>query len=57
MIFQCKECKTGVEVTTDNVAGEIMPCPSCGLDYVIAADEKGHMILEELAIEGEDWGE
>jgi len=34
-----------------------MPCPMCGVDYIIAVDERGLVTLKELAIEGEDWGE
>jgi Zn finger protein HypA/HybF involved in hydrogenase expression len=57
MVFQCEECETEIDVSSDNVTGEIMSCPMCGVDYVITVDEKGLMILKELSIEGEDWGE
>jgi len=57
MVYQCKDCETEIEVATDNIAGEIMPCPMCGVDYVISVDDRGLVTLKELAIEGEDWGE
>ncbi len=57
MVFQCKECEGEIEVSTGSVAGEIIPCPMCGLDYSIDIDEIGLVTLKELAIEGEDWGE
>ena len=58
MVFQCKECGTDIDFATDNINGEIMPCPMCGVDYVTTVDDStGLMILKELAIDGEDWGE
>jgi lysine biosynthesis protein LysW len=57
MVFQCKECGTEIEATIENVAGEIVPCPMCGVDYVVVVDENRLVTLKEFAIEGEDWGE
>ncbi len=57
MAFKCNECETKIDASHDNIAGEIIPCPMCGVDYVISVDNTGLVTLKELSIEGEDWGE
>ncbi len=51
------DCKALIDVPEDALPGEIVSCPDCGLDYVVEMDESGLLILKELTIEGEDWGE
>jgi len=52
----CIDCGRELEIPEDVLEGEIIGCPDCGLDYVIKLD-KGEITLNELTIEGEDWGE
>ena len=49
---KCPECDADVEIPEDALEGEIVTCSSCGLELEIKEGE-----LEELGIEGEDWGE
>jgi len=53
----CLDCQASIEIPDDYILGEIFGCPDCGLDYVVTKDESGNLQLEELLIEGEDWGE
>ena len=57
MMYDCKDCGASIEVPTDVQSGEILGCADCGLDYVIELDASGIILIKELAIEGEDWGE
>lgn len=57
MSIECVDCKALIEVPEDAMAGEIISCLDCGLDYVVEEDESGVLVLKELDIEGEDWGE
>jgi len=41
----------------DVAVGEIIECPDCGLEYVAAETENGLLVLKELTLKGEDWGE
>lgn len=44
-------------VSDDVAAGEILTCPSCGLELEIGKIDGDSVKLRELIIEGEDWGE
>ena len=57
MSFMCTDCGANIEIPEDTIIGEIVGCPDCGLDYVFDKDENGNNNLNELLIEGEDWGE
>jgi len=46
-----------VEIPKDSIEGEIISCPDCGLDFAIVGGESGLLSIQELVIEGEDWGE
>ena len=46
-----------MDVPNDVLTGEIIGCPDCGLDYVIEVGESGSKQLQELMLDGEDWGE
>ena len=37
--------------------GEILSCPGCGLELEVKSVQGQCVELEEIAIEGEDWGE
>jgi hypothetical protein len=57
MVFDCKDCGANLKVPTDVQNGEIIGCIDCGLDYIFELDSSGVILIKELAIEGEDWGE
>ena len=57
MMYQCKDCGAIIDVYSDVQNSEIIGCADCGLDYVVEFDGSGSIIINELAIEGEDWGE
>jgi len=56
MMYTCKDCDAVISVPDDIEEGEIIGCSDCGLDYIIK-NENGSITIQELAIEGEDWGE
>ena len=54
----CPDCDCELAVPLDTEKGEILSCPGCGLELeVIKSPEGGCFSLQELTIEGEDWGE
>jgi alpha-aminoadipate carrier protein LysW len=54
----CPDCASELNVPTDIVIGEILSCPGCGLELEVKKiDGGGCLSLQELTIEGEDWGE
>jgi alpha-aminoadipate carrier protein LysW len=55
--INCVDCGAEIELPEDIVKGEIISCPDCGLDFVTVEDESGLLGIQELMIEGEDWGE
>lgn len=57
MLETCIDCGATIDFPEDALTGEIIGCADCGLDYVVVKDESGETRLQELAIEGEDWGE
>ncbi|MGI9517254.1 MAG: hypothetical protein ACR2NP_09420 [Pirellulaceae bacterium] len=51
----CLECEATLDVPTDCVIGEIVPCADCGTEMEVATL---HPLTLELAPEiEEDWGE
>ena len=56
-MFSCIDCGAILEIPTDALEGEIIGCADCGLDYIVVKDESDGLNLQELVIEGEDWGE
>ena len=56
MMFKCKDCDADINIPEDVEEGEIIGCADCGLDFIIK-NENGSFTIQELAIEGEDWGE
>ncbi len=57
MSINCTDCGAVIEVPEDAEVGEIIECPDCGLEYVVAETDDGLLTLKELALKGEDWGE
>lgn len=54
---KCPDCDAELEVPMDVMQGEILSCPSCGLELEVKEINGESIGLQELLIEGEDWGE
>jgi alpha-aminoadipate carrier protein LysW len=57
MKAKCPDCCTELDVPTDTAQGEIVSCPGCGLELEVKQVNGESVDLQELVIEGEDWGE
>ena len=58
-ISKCPDCNLELCVPSDVEKGEILSCPGCGLELEVKnlTVGGGCLDLQEIAIEGEDWGE
>ena len=58
-IAKCPDCDSELSVPCDVEKGEILSCPGCGLELEVKniGVGGGCLDLQELTIEGEDWGE
>ena len=57
-LTKCPDCDSALDVPSDVVKGEILSCPGCGLELEVKDISGGGCLsLQELTIEGEDWGE
>ena len=56
---KCPDCESELYVPCDSEKGEILSCPGCGLELEVKKIDVGGgcVDLQELTIEGEDWGE
>ena len=54
---RCPDCDAELNVPVDTEKGEILSCPGCGLELEVKQINGGCVDLQELTIEGEDWGE
>jgi lysine biosynthesis protein LysW len=56
---KCPDCDCEITVPLDIEKGEIVSCPCCGLELEVKNINAGGgcVSLQELTIEGEDWGE
>lgn len=54
---KCPECDAELGIPDDVLLGEILSCSDCGLELEVKQIEGDHVELQELVIEGEDWGE
>ena len=54
---KCPDCGAEIKVPEDVIVGEILSCPDCGLELEVKKIDGDSLQLEELVIEGEDWGE
>jgi alpha-aminoadipate/glutamate carrier protein LysW len=55
----CPDCAAELSVPLDVEKGEILSCPGCGLELEVKnlTVGGGCLELQEISIEGEDWGE
>lgn len=53
----CPECGAKINVSDDVLKGEVITCPDCGLELEVKEVNANSIVVEELRIEGEDWGE
>ena len=58
-IARCPDCDSELDVPCDIEEGEILSCAGCGLELEVKSANGGgeRVDLQELTIEGEDWGE
>ncbi|MGB9926120.1 MAG: lysine biosynthesis protein LysW [Candidatus Bathyarchaeales archaeon] len=54
---RCPDCDAELDVPSDTEQGEILSCPGCGLELEVKQIKGGCVDLQELTMEGEDWGE
>ncbi len=54
---RCPDCDAELTIPADTEKGEILSCPGCGLELEVKQIKGGCVDLQELTIEGEDWGE
>lgn len=52
---KCPDCDADIDIGNAQ-EHEVLSCPSCALEFEVKK-EKGVISLQELVIEGEDWGE
>ena len=57
MEAKCPDCDADLDVPSDTTKGEILSCPGCGLELEVKAINGNCLDLQELTLEGEDWGE
>ena len=57
MKAKCPDCDSDVDVPQDTTKGEILSCPCCGLELEVKQVNCHCVDLQELTLEGEDWGE
>ena len=54
---KCPDCDALLKIPETAVIGEVVNCPECGLELEIKKVNGGETELQQLVIEGEDWGE
>jgi alpha-aminoadipate/glutamate carrier protein LysW len=56
---KCPDCDAELDVPSDVETGEVLSCPGCGLELEVKKTKAGGdcVDLQELTLEGEDWGE
>ena len=54
---KCPDCDADLNIPSDTEKGEILSCPGCGLELEVKQMNDGCVELQELILEGEDWGE
>jgi alpha-aminoadipate/glutamate carrier protein LysW len=56
---KCPDCDSKLSIPFNIEQGEVLSCPSCGLELEVKKISNGGecIDLQELVIEGEDWGE
>jgi alpha-aminoadipate carrier protein LysW len=51
----CPECMADIELPVSPMAGEVIPCPECGIEWELVAGDP--WTLTKAPEEEEDWGE
>jgi len=54
--YICNDCGMTIDIPIDVTNGEVLTCPNCGLEYEVTIAGK-NVVINEMQIEGEDWGE
>lgn len=54
---KCPDCGADLDVPYETTKGEILSCPGCGLELEVKQINGVCVDLQELTLEGEDWGE
>ncbi|MEM0132615.1 MULTISPECIES: alpha-aminoadipate/glutamate carrier protein LysW [Acidiplasma] len=57
METKCKICGEKIQVPDDSMAGELLECPSCGMNYEITSISGNSVEIKPAENVGEDWGE
>jgi DNA-directed RNA polymerase subunit RPC12/RpoP len=55
--YSCLDCGGSIYYPESPLVNEIIPCPDCGMDYIAKSISEKGIEIEELLIEGEDWGQ
>jgi len=53
----CPDCDAEINVPDDVVVGDLISCPVCGLELEVKSVCGDCVEVEELQLDGEDWGE
>ena len=53
--YICPDCNAFINVDSEATLHEIVSCPCCGLELEIISLDP--LLLQEVPLEGEDWGE
>ncbi|MBU0546893.1 MAG: lysine biosynthesis protein LysW [Patescibacteria group bacterium] len=57
-MVKCLECGTDLNIPEEPMIGEIINCPSCGIDYEVKKiKEDGSLEIDNLEVISEDFGE
>ena len=54
---KCPDCDVNLDIPTNIENGEVYSCSGCGLELEVKSVNSETADLQELTIEGEDWGE
>ncbi len=57
MNTKCKICGEKIGVPEDSMVGELIECPSCGMNFEIVSTVEGNVEIKPAENVGEDWGE
>ncbi len=57
MNTKCRICGEKIEVPDDSMAGELIECPSCGMNFEIVSIAESSVEIKPAENVGEDWGE
>ena len=53
----CEDCGNEIIIDKNDITnGEVISCSTCGLEYEVTITPE-HIVIKQLTLEGEDWGE